>query len=203
MPTLPQSVLTKSDADYGRVVRGLTHKLWAGEIDFYTFVSGMVDSIYFHYEKAWREGARQCGVSPADRTATEAQQLQWAITADIQSIMGFADFVGQHTKAEGWKLASVMPRAELWSNRYKSIVTFAQVTACTDKKLTWRFGATEEHCADCARYNGRTYRATVWAEWGAIPRSHRLECGGWRCDCRLDPTTAPVTPGHPPMPSGG
>ena len=163
----------------------------------------MVDLIFRGYEQAWREGAAQCGIGPDDRTLEEADRLRREVLADEGRIMGYADFVNTHTRAQGWKYETVVSRAELWANRYVSIATLAQVTACADKKMVWYYGATEEHCDDCLTYEGTVHRASVWYRYGAIPQSRNLQCGGWRCDCRLVPTEAPVTPGMPHMPTGG
>jgi hypothetical protein len=193
----------KSESDYARRVRGLAHGLWSGDIEPFAFVDGMVDLLFRNYEIAWQEGARQCGMGPGERSLEEADRLRREILADQGRIMGYTDWIVVHSKALGFKFETVKGRAEIWANRYNSIVTLAQVTACADKKMVWYFGATEQHCNDCASYDGKVFRASTWARYGAIPRSHNLECGGWRCDCRLVPTDAPVTPGHPRYPTGG
>jgi hypothetical protein len=193
----------KSETDYGRRVRGLAHGLWSGDIGSAEFVPAMVDVISRNYEIAWQEGARQCGIGPADRSLAEADRLRREVIADEGRIMGYNDYIVAHSKALGFKYSAVVSRAELWANRYNSMVTLAQVTSCADKKMVWYYGATEQHCNDCLSYEGKVYRASVWAKWGAIPRSHSLECGGWRCDCRLGITEAPLTPGHPHRPTGG
>jgi hypothetical protein len=193
----------KSEGDYARRVRGLAHGLWSGDIEPFAFVDGMVDLLFRNYEIAWREGAASVGVRPEERTLEESDRLRREILADQGRIMGYTDWIVTHSKALGFKYETVVNRTELWAKRYKSIVTLAQVTAGADRKMRWRFGQTEMHCNDCASYNGKVYRASVWHKYGAIPRSHNLECGGWLCDCRLDVTTAPATPGHPRYPTGG
>jgi len=197
------SLITKSSDDYGRRVRGLAHGLWSGDIEPFSFVDGMVDLLFRNYEIAWQEGARQCGILPADRSLEEADRLRREVLADQGRIMGYTDWIVVHSKALGFPYSTIVSRAEIWANRYNSIVTLAQVTACADKKMVWYYGMTEQHCNDCGSYEGKVYRASVWAKWGAIPRSHALECGGWLCDCRLSLTDAPVTPGHPHSPTGG
>jgi hypothetical protein len=193
----------KSDADFGRRVRGLAHGLWAGTIDWSQFADSLADAIYRGYEQAWREGASRCGISPAERSDAERIALQREITADVGRVRGFGDWISAHSKALGFKEATVLSRASIWTNRYNSVATLAQVTACADQKLRWKIGSTHEHCADCLTYNGKVYRASVWRKYAAIPQSSFLECGGWRCECTLNPTRAPVTPGHPRYPGGG
>ena len=200
---LNPSLQLKSETDYARRVRGLAHGLWSGDMEPFDFVDGMVDLLFRNYEIAWQEGARQCDMLPGDRSLEEADRLRREILADQGRIMGYTDWIVVHSKALGFPYSTIVSRAELWANRYNSIVTLAQVTACADKKRIWRLGVTEEHCSDCASYEGKVYRNSTWAKWGAIPRSHSLACGGWLCDCNLEPTLGPVTPGHPHSPTGG
>ena len=197
------SLLQKSETDFGRRVRGLAHGLWAGTLDWIDFADSMGIAIYRGYEQAWREGADRCGITPAERSDQERIVLQREITADVGRIRSFGDWISQHTKALGFKESVVLTRAEIWTNRYLSIQTLAQVTACADQKLAWRLGSTHEHCSDCLTYNGKVFRASIWRKYGAIPQSRWLECSGFRCQCRLEPTRTPVTPGHPRYPGGG
>lgn len=181
----------------------MSHGLWSGDIDYFAFVSGLVDILMRGYEQAWREGALKCGVLPTERTTEEDNRLAREITADQGRVRPYGDFIKLHTRALGYKYETITNRAELWANRYQSVVALAQVTACSDQKFLWRMGQTEEHCSDCASYSGKVYRGSVWSKWGALPRSGGLECGGFRCDCSLEATKAPATSGHPHSPSGG
>lgn len=203
LPPSDPNPVEKSAADFGRRVRGLARGVWAGEIDWLAFGDSMAWAIYRGYEQAWVEGAARCGIRPEERSDRERIVLQREIVEDNQRIRGFADYLQAHTKALGFKLSTVLSRAEIWTNRYTAIVTLAQVTACADRKMVWYLGRTEKHCTDCFTYEGHVYRASIWTKYGALPQSRRLECGGWRCDCRLVPTDAPVTPGHPHYPKGG
>lgn len=58
-----------------------------------------------------------------------------------------------------------------------------------DAYYTWRLGATNEHCRDCAWANGRTFTIREWSAMGLMPQSNNLECGGYYCDCSLEPAT--------------
>lgn len=60
------------------------------------------------------------------------------------------------------------------------------VSAVVEPSLTWRLGATEQHCTDCASLDGQTMTVSEWKAAGIQPQSPDLECGGWRCDCRLE-----------------
>ena len=193
----------KSESDFGRRVRGLARGLWGGTVDWLQFADSLAEALYRGYEQAWREGADRCGITPAERSDQERIVLQREITADLGRIRPFGDWIVAHSQAKEVKLAVVLSRAEIWTHRYVSIMSLAQVTACADAKLVWHLGSTHEHCTDCLTYNGKVFRASIWRKYAAIPQSHSLECGGWRCECSLRPTRAPVTPGHPRYPGGG
>lgn len=192
-----------SEAAYGASLRAAARGLWGGAVDAGTFYGMMLSSIDLYYEQAWREGAAICGVGPADRTPQEQAALNREIMLARQSVAGLGAFIEQNAKAAGGKLSALYPRLSLWSNRYPAIVILAQTMACGDQKLRWEYGGTHDHCEDCAMYVGKVYRATLWHRYGALPRSRSLECGGWKCQCRLVPTTEPVTPGRPHSPSRG
>lgn len=197
------TVVEKSEADFGRLIRGLATAVWNGSIDWMEFGDNMALVLYRGYLQAWKEGAARCGVTEAERSDHERVVLQRENVADNQRIRSFADYLQAHTKAQGFKLSTVLSRVEIWTNRYVAVATLAEVTACADKKMIWYLGRTEKHCTDCYTYNGKVYRASVWTQYGALPQSRALECGGWRCDCRLVPTTDRATPGRPHSPKGG
>jgi len=191
---------TKSIADFGRRVRGLTRGYWAGEIDQFTFVDSMIEAVRRGITQAWYQGFRECGFSVEEMTHDERSQLDQHILDSHSTILSFARFIAENSKASGGKLRTCLARAELWTNRYNAVYNEAKAIACADQKLMWLYNPEKEHCVDCLRYHGRVYRASVWKKYGALPQSRNLACGGWRCGCRLVPTDQPCTPGRPPSP---
>jgi hypothetical protein len=109
--------------------------------------------------------------------------------------------VERNSRAEGGKLTPLLGRGDLWVNRYNQAVSMAKMSACGDLKYRWIVGPTE-HCTDCAMYNGRVYRGSVWASVGAQPQASALACHGFRCQCILQQTTDAAMPGRPPAPRG-
>jgi hypothetical protein len=196
------STITKSSTDFGRRVRGLTRGLWADEIDFFGFVDSLISAIYRGYEQAWQEGSAECGITPADRSSNERMILQREIGIAVERVMPFADFIQAHRKVDGFLLRTNLYRANLWSNRYNAVANLARSTSCADRKFVWVLGPTREHCNDCLTYAGRVHRGSVWESVGARPQSRSLACHGYLCQCRLEPTDAPASPGRPPRPTG-
>ena len=201
--TLPE--VLKDAPSFAMNVRYAVRGLWNGSFDYMSFVDAMTSAIFRGYEQAWREGAAQCGMALEDRTTAEQARLDQEVTSDLGHLSAFHDFIAKNSKANGGKLGASLSRAELWANRYGFIVGVAQQMSCGDMKYQWRVGPTD-HCYDCATYDGRIYRGSVWASVGAQPQSRRLACGGYRCQCRLVPVTSPsirAWPGRPPRPTGG
>lgn len=188
-------------ASFGAALRGYTTALWRGTIDLLEFKLVMESLIITEYEAAWNEGAAICGLGPADRTVEEQSALNRAILLAAGSIWSLGEFVVANQRGVS-QLSVLGPRLLLWTTAYTGLVTLAQTMACSNQRLKWVLGHTVEHCEDCATYNGQVHRASVWRKYGAIPQSRSLECGGWRCQCRLVPTDEPVTPGRPKSPSG-
>lgn len=189
---------SRGASNYSAAVRSAVRGLWMGAMDYDQFFQAMESAIRLGIPQAWYEGARECGVTPAELTPEERLAMQSVIWDEYNYINGFALAIEAGSKANGGKLGPLMNRADLWVNRYKDIVNRAKTMACGDKKLTWVFGKTEEHCSSCLKLVGKTKRASQWEQAGIRPQMPTLECGGWRCDCSLQPTDAPMSMG--PLP---
>jgi len=184
-------------------MRSAVRALWAGIWGDSEFIGAMGSDIERAYPKAWLEGASVSGIKSLDELTIEEQNaLREATYAQFAYIPPFADDIVANSKANGGKLAPLLKRVDLWVNGYNSIVAQAKTMSCGDLKYRWTLGPTLEKCDDCLKYNGRVYRGSVWAKYGAIPRSKSLACHGYNCLCALEPTDAPVTPGRPPAPTG-
>lgn len=87
--------------------------------------------------------------------------------------------------------AAVKPA--LWFN--KSIQPFydaGKLSADRNGMYEWVLGATEEHCDTCLGLNGQRHRLKAYHNRDLVPKSSRLQCGGYQCDCRLQRTTQPA-----------
>lgn len=187
----------KNLATFKASIRAAARGLWSGKSDLLDFVDMMYSAIRRGYEQAWREGAAECGIGPKERTPEEQAILDEMVVANQGYVVRYGDWIETHNQASGAKLQPVLDRSELWVNRYNEVKARAQVMSCQNQKLVWRYGPTE-HCADCRKLNGRVYRAEIWRRYSLRPQSPDLACRGYRCQCRLEPTDLPVTPGHPP-----
>lgn len=102
-------------------------------------------------------------------------------------------------RVDGTPIAPLLVRAQLWANRYNEAMAEANtvITAKLGGRLVWKLGETEQHCTSCAALNGIVAFATEWELSGVKPQNapnDRLECEGWQCDCRMEPTNKRRSP---------
>lgn len=195
----PDDLDAKALDDFARQVRAAARILWRGDDPnaLFNFVDSLNSAVTRGYAQAWTEGAKACGILPADRTPEEQRVLDEYISIAQQRLMPLAEFIAQNSRASGGKWADIQPRLGMWINRYTELRNRAQQMSCKDQKLKWIFGDTK-HCIDCKNLNGRIYRASVWAKYNLRPQMRELACSGFNCACAFQVTDEPVTPGHPP-----
>lgn len=182
---------------YRASLRAAVRGLWKGILTPKQFREAMTSTINRRLTQAWAEGAKECGIKPADYTEEEKVALRVALENELEFITEFSEAI---TGAE--KLEPLFRRADMWVNRYRDFKNRAKVLACSDKKLQWVIGPTEQHCKDCSGYNGKVYRGSVWAKKDIRPQHPNLSCHGFRCLCQLTPTDKALTRGGPPGMTG-
>lgn len=135
---------------------------------------------------AFRDGMEDGGYSPESFNADELATFRaWQAESS-----GYVTNVGAELFQQG---ATPDPefRAELWANKSLDDIYFAGLRiGAPTKEATWRLGSTIDHCRNegatfgCLERDGQTMTVEAWSKIG-LPRSHRLTCGGWRCDCDI------------------
>ena len=185
------------EQDYRKAINAAVRALWTGETDLFGFVDNMVGSIRRGLTRAWHEGAGSCGIQPADLTVDELFTLAGIINSEISHILDFGQAIEKGSRANKGKLSTQLRRAQMWGNKYTAVLYQAQTTSCSDLKLRWDLGIAE-HCRSCMKLSGKVYRASTWRKYDLYPKHRRLECNGYRCQCRFTITQQPCTPGVPP-----
>lgn len=185
---MAMSLGIKTSEYFDRVLGTWVYDLWNSEITQDEFVDKMADLIEQQMTRAWNEGMRANGLNPADITPEQQAELQNIISDEYMFVDRFAaDIVA----GRGGSVAQFQSRASLWSNRYNDTVNEAKLSTAEPKdKLIWVYGDTE-HCETCAQLNGIVASANEWEQSGIRPQSppnDNLTCGGWKCQCRLEPT---------------
>lgn len=197
-PTVEEYIIAKlSIEDFGRRIRGLARGLWNGSIDEFTFHDSMLSAIERGFEQAWSEGARSEGVSPSERTSEEVSELNRMVFAQAPHLPGLALWISTHSKANDFKLETVLNRVVPWVNRYNEVLNAAKLLAGEDFKEVWNLGPTE-HCSSCLSVAGKVKRKSRWRAAGWRPQMRTLECGGFHCQCFFTRSDLPATPG--PLP---
>lgn len=139
--------------------------------------------------RAYRQGLEDAGV---DDTPDEEEQAE--INSLLSEQSGFVSSLTTAMINEGISQAQADGKAQLWFNGGISPLYSAGLMA-GNKNIMLEFvlGGAEQHCTDCPRLNKQVHRAKDWKKRNldGIPRvGQATECEGWRCQCKLVPTTA-------------
>lgn len=191
-------IAVKSVKTYRRDIRSIVRGLWSNVIGFDQAFESFQSTITRHFTQAWHAGAKECSISPDELSQSELDSLREQIIEETQFISGFLEAIEANSKPNGGKIAPLFGRVELWVNKWDAVFELAQSMACADQKAVWILGRTEKHCVSCSGFNGRVYRFSTWHANDALPRSSRLACNGFRCDCRLEQTDRPLNKGRFP-----
>ena len=89
-------------------------------------------------------------------------------------------------------------RLAMWAATALSIYALGQLYRVDgETRMTWAFGPTVEHCADCKNLNGQVHTVNEWLAFfqatGKRPGSRALACGGWQCLCGMHETSEPAS----------
>jgi hypothetical protein len=183
---------------YQSMIRAPVYGLWSGSLNMSDFVAMMMDAVFTGLRAAWYAGAKAAGINADELTDREISTMQTDIFVQLQYIAGFGNFIISHSRANGGKLGSVMPRMQMWVNRWTDMYTRGRLYASKNLKYIWKRGPTEVSCGDCIRIEGKIKRSEIWIESGWLPRSRLLSCKGYNCLCELIRTDAPCTRGKLP-----
>lgn len=138
---------------------------------------------------AYYEGLKEGGVDPQDFTEEDAAAVDQLVYAQLESVDGFVQAV-RDAKGDSEAEGAVLARVDLWTASIAVAGTLGLNAAKANEMVTWRLGRTEKHCRTCQWLNGQRHRRKWFTDKGYIPRqpgSEMLACGGWRCDCSLEP----------------
>ena len=186
---------------YNLVLDRAVVDFYQGDIDEGDFIGEMIRLIEGQFTRAWNEGAASVGFDPKQMDAEDLALLKERIDAEMEFVLGFTEDIN-NAAANGAPIGPYRERVKLWANRYNEVVNDARLHFGKKRQhLKWELGATEEHCKTCAKLDGVVATALAWEKRGLHPQgapNEKLECGGWRCDCKLTPTNEPLTKGGIP-----
>ena len=191
-------VAWKTVGYYSQALRRNVRELYSGSMGEREFVDRLFVLVDEQLTRAWNEGMRVNGLDPKSDMIDEWQEvLDEVKLKELDYVDDFAREIIQQAaddEATGVNhLVQYLSRADVWANRYTDMVNTATMTTAEGKdRLKWVFGDTD-HCTTCEALNGIIAFNREWQEANVRPQSppnHDLECGGWRCQCRLEPTDA-------------
>lgn len=194
VPEYSKAVFIKTIEQYLRMLWNACLEYFRDDIGDFGFLDAMTEAISTQMQKAWNQGARAVGVDPSEYTPEDKAELQKIINKEYNYVLELASDI-QNAKAEGMTLAEFRSefknRIEIWVNRYRDVVNYAKTWFGGRVKLKWVFGKTKKHCTTCSRLNGIVAYSWEWKQSGVRPQhppNEHLECGGWKCKCRLTVT---------------
>lgn len=170
-----------------------------GRLDREQFGVAGRDEISTAFANAFLNGLDEGGValsSPDEMDDDEVATLKLEVKAERGFWTAFANELYKEviplkgSPAFETARTGILSRVEIWVRKGLNRVRGLGVLAAkANQMLLWRLGETEEHCESCIAANGQIHRARDWARY-VTPNSDELICGGWHCDCRLEPTTS-------------
>lgn len=167
----------------------------ASSIGFFRVVSEMDGLLRLAGEMAFIDGLNDGGYKAlfGQIPLQFLTAFNQALTDQQEHVINFAAAV--INAQDDLARAKIDSRAELWLN--KGLMEFYWLGvllagAAQDKRYRWVLGLTE-HCNTCLGASGQVHTAEEWLESGVYPRSSRLECGGYECQCSLEETDEPAS----------
>ena len=186
----------KTQAYYQRALWDWTQRFYNNKVDVSAFLDKFIGLVEDQLRRAWNEGMRNVGLDPArDMLPLYQAHLQKIIDAEFNQVLDFAGAI-EKARQEGKPVEPLRARVQLWSNRYQNVVNEAMAVCKPGERYEWVYGDTKKHCSSCARLAGTVATGDMWRMSGVMPQNPpnaKLECGGWRCRCRLVRTDRPLS----------
>ena len=180
----------KTLEQYTRQLRQYARDYYTGKLDDSAWLDKSLSAVTGQMQRAWNEGMRSNGLGPDDIDEDMRAQLDEIIKSEQDHLTNLSDLINQQRTAEAG-MDAINSRVDTWTNRYTDVVNQAKLASSPDnQRYVWIYGDAE-HCETCAMLNGKILKAKEWLESGYQPQSPpnpKLDCGGWKCKCRLEPT---------------
>ena len=187
-------------SQFRRQTRAAIRGLWSGALNKNQAFDAFTSAIERAIDRAWAEGAAECGIQPDEFTEAEIEARDEFVFNQTDNLRKFINDIEKQSKVNGGKITPLLQRNEMWVNQYSSAKQQSEALACADEKREWKVGRTE-HCRTCLGLNGQVRRLSFWVN-NVLPRNapnEKLECGGFRCQCVLAKTNKPISRGRLPL----
>lgn len=137
--------------------------------------------------RAYLDGLAEGGVTTEALEGDDQSRYTVLVAAQSQYVTNLGRVL---FREDGVTDGQAGAKPDMWFN--KSIAPFydaGRLSADRNGMYEWVLGATEEHCDTCLGLAGQRHRLKAYHARNLVPKSSRLQCGGYRCDCRLQRTT--------------
>lgn len=172
-------------ANMERLIRSVYNDQLGGE--FIDIMASLIQGqLTQAFQQAWMDEEGD-GMMPDYLTA----ELENMILSEYDHVDSFFREIVD-ARLDETPLEPLLSRAAVWANRWTDAYNTAVrlITSENGGNLIWRYGDAE-HCETCQSLNGIVARASEWEALGVHPQqppNELIECGGWRCQCSLEPT---------------
>lgn len=131
-------------------------------------------------EQAYRDGLEDGGIANAELDDDDRSTIS-RLTAEAKSFV--SDFVD---KFDTYSDIQLDQRPKLWANKtLQPFYDHGVAAADANGLYVWVLGQTEDHCETCLAMAGERKRMKNWLKGGILPKSDKLKCKGFHCDCEL------------------
>jgi hypothetical protein len=170
-------------------ITGLVRGVYSGNVsgEFIDTMANLISGqLADAYKRVWKEDGNELPLPGyLSESLTEAIANQYSFVDQF-----YRDIVD--ARIDKSSIEPLLIRAEMWANRYKEAQSEAVRLIALENggKLQWIYGDAD-HCETCSELNGLVAYAKEWEISKLKPQNAPnsfLECGGWRCACKLEPT---------------
>jgi hypothetical protein len=148
------------------------------------FKNAMITAFGDSFDAGWTDGGGELPIEDEDALGW----LEGRLNEEAAYIDGLFDEAKQKRKEKDFDYFSwASQKADSYTASLLSIYNAAKMLLDKKQMLTWHLGATEKHCKDCAKLDGKRHKAGWFIAHNYIPRQPgaAMECGGYNCDCSL------------------
>lgn len=136
-------------------------------------------------KSAFIDGLRKGGIDELDDS--DMQQVQGWLVDQIDYISK----LGNEIYSTGLSAAQIPQRADMWVNKsVEEMYNAGLMSADRNGLYEWWMDPSKKNCNTCQRMSGQVHRLKEYFRRDLLPKSKKLECGGWECGCKLRKSTA-------------
>ncbi len=209
-----------AEARYQAGIMSIIRSLYSKRITLQDAITQLRKLVRSGLRIAWNEGAIEAGATTNKQVQANSLQLSQIVQNDLgytfRLMMDIDESVRKNdaqpeleqigvAAPAGKSLKSFLARGSIWANRFRmtAIVGFVAIGSWLAKtgaipkmpNAMWLLGVAE-HCDSCVSLAGTVKPLDVWFATGILPRipgASYLDCGGYKCQCRLRATSISKT----------